>query len=130
MEGKDKMNNKEIENVIKLDKTKKYEYFIKKIVDYEEVWSLRDEEGQAMLGEEDNSYFPVWAKKEYSDLCISEEWKGYYSESITLEKFMDVWIPNLKCEGSRITIMWNNGSGIDVDWDILLNDIRLEMEKY
>lgn len=39
------MNNKEIENVIKLDKTKKYEYFIKKIVDYEEVWSLRDEEG-------------------------------------------------------------------------------------
>ena len=36
---------KEVENVLKLDNFKKYRYFLKKIADYEEVWSLKDEEG-------------------------------------------------------------------------------------
>lgn len=52
--------NKEAENVLKLDNRKKYEYFIKKVADFEEVWSLRDEDGWATLGTEDKVFFPIW----------------------------------------------------------------------
>lgn len=49
--------NKEAENVLKLDNRKKYEYFIKKVADFEEVWSLRDEDGWATLGTEHKVFF-------------------------------------------------------------------------
>lgn len=122
--------DKEIEHVLKVDNRKKYEYFIKKTADYEEVWALRDKDGWATLGLDEKEYFPVWAKKEYADLCVSEEWKGYHSESVDIYEFVEEWIVRLKQEGIRITVMWNNGSGIDTDWDNLLHDIQTELEKY
>lgn len=124
------MINKEIENVLKLNNEKKYEYFIKKIADYEEVWALKDDDGWATLGDEDNVFFPVWAKKDYSNLCVKEEWIGYTSQKISIQEFVENWIPGLKRDNIRITIMWHNGKGIDVDWDILINDIMAELEKY
>ncbi|WEZ05197.1 DUF2750 domain-containing protein [Bacillus subtilis] len=39
------MNEKELEMSLKLDPDKRYRYFIKKVVDYEEVWSLSNDEG-------------------------------------------------------------------------------------
>lgn len=122
--------NQEMEQVLKLDNEKKYEYFIKKITDFEEVWSLKDEEGWASLGDNDKIYFPVWATKEYADLCISEEWEGYESGSIYLPDFIEKWLPGLKKDEIRITVMWHKGKGIDVDWDTLLEDIEAEMEEY
>lgn len=124
------MISKEVENVLKLSNAKKYEYFIKKIADYEEVWSIKDEDGWATLGEADESFFPVWAKKEYSDLCISGEWEEYRSAKIDLYEFIEEWIPGLKKDGIKVTVMWNEGKGIDVDWDNLVEDIRAELEKY
>ncbi len=121
---------KEAEHVLKLDNRNKYTYFIHKIADFEEVWSLRDAGGWAELGLGEESYFPVWAKKEYSDLCRAEEWQDYHSEIIDLDEFMEEWIPRLKREGVRITVMWSEGGGIDVDWDDLLRDIAIELEKY
>lgn len=124
------MNPKEIENILKLDTRKKYGYFIKKIADSEEVWSLKNSDGWVSLGLEDQLFFPVWAKKEYADLCIAGEWEDCHSEAIDIYEFIDVWIANLKEEGTRITVMWHNGSGIDVDWDDLLNNILFELDKY
>ena len=122
--------NKEMEEVLNLDNEKKYEYFINKIADFEEVWSLKDEEGWASLGDDDKVYFPVWAKKEYADLCVSEEWQGYESASIYLPDFCEKWLPGLKKDEIRITVMWHKGKGIDVDWDELLEDIEAELEEY
>ncbi len=99
------MINKEIENVLKLNNEKKYEYFIKKIADSEEVWALKDDDGWATLGDDDNVFFPVWAKKEYSNLCVKEEWKGYKSQKISVQEFVENWIPGLKQDNIRITIM-------------------------
>lgn len=124
------MLSQEVSNVLKNDKKIQYEYFIKKIADYEEVWSLRDEEGWATLGLKDKEFFPVWPKKEFAELCISEEWNNYHSESIDLEEFLEDWIGGLREDDIRITAMWYNGSGIDIEWDKLKEDIERELEKY
>ncbi|WP_236824386.1 DUF2750 domain-containing protein [Bacillus subtilis] len=39
------MNEKELEMTLKLDPDQRYRYFIKKVVDYEEVWSLSNDKG-------------------------------------------------------------------------------------
>lgn len=124
------MLNQEIKSVLQKDKNMQYEYFVKKVTDFEEVWSLRDNVGWATLGIEEKKFFPVWPKKEFADICISEEWENYYPESIELEEFLDNWIDGLKEDNIRITVMWNNGSGIDIEWDTLRKDIEQELENY
>jgi len=37
------MHSKEIENILKLEPQKRYEYFIRKIADFEELWTIVDE---------------------------------------------------------------------------------------
>ncbi|WP_260849873.1 DUF2750 domain-containing protein [Bacillus pumilus] len=46
------MHPKELETTIQLSAKKRYDYFIKKIVDFEEVWSLRNEKGWVMSEDE------------------------------------------------------------------------------
>ncbi len=121
---------KEIFSVLQCTELKQYEYFIKKVVDFEEVWSLRDDNGWATLGNDENSFFPIWPRKEFAEMCASDEWDNYYPESIELEDFIQDWIDGLREDNIRITVMWNNGKGIDVKWDNLKRDLENEMEKY
>ena len=129
-EGENVILKQEIENVLQIDKSKQYEYFLKKVADFEEVWSLKDDKGWVTLGIGGDIFFPIWPKKEFADICISDEWNNCYPESIELEEFLEYWIGGLKEDNIRITIMWNNGNGIDVAWDVLREDIRQELEKY
>lgn len=122
--------NKEVESVLKLDNHKKYEYFLKKIADYEEIWSLKDEDGWVTLGMDNEGYFPVWAKKEFAEICISDEWETCKCEAIDIYEFLEDWLPGLKEDGIRVTVMWYNGSGIDVDWEGLAKDIQHELDMY
>lgn len=124
------MMEKEMKYVLNTDIEKQYEYFIKKVADFGEVWSLKDLDGWVTLGVEEDEFFPIWPKKEFAEICIGEEWKDCYAESIDLEDFLDDWITGLKEENIRITVMWNNGSGIDREWDRLREDIEIELEKY
>lgn len=124
------INSKEIENVLKCSKEKQYEYFIKKVVDNEELWLLRDEEGWASLGDDSNEYLPLWPKKEFAEICISEEWNGYYAEAVDLEEFIDEWIDDLMRDNVRLTLMWYCGSGIEIPLTSFKEDLEYEMENY
>ena len=122
--------DKEIEHVLNTDIQKRYQYFIKKVADFGEIWSLKDQDGWVTLGVEEDEFFPVWPQKEFAEICIGEEWDDCYAESIDLEDFLDDWITGLKEDNIRITVMWNKGSGIDREWDRLREDIEIELEKY
>lgn len=121
---------KEVESVIKLDKFKKYRYFLKKIADCEEVWSLKDDDGWASLGLDEDIFFPVWAKAEFAELCISGDWQGYRCEAIDIYDFLEEWLPGMKEDAIRVTVMWYDGEGIDIDWENLARDIEHELEQY
>lgn len=52
------MNNKEFEAVIKIPGPKRYEYFIKKVVDYEELWGLYDDGWAITEDDQGNKMIP------------------------------------------------------------------------
>ena len=62
------LNNKEIEVVSKLPALKRYEYFIKKVADFEEVWGLFDVGWAISEDDNGNSLMPFWSKKEFANL--------------------------------------------------------------
>ncbi|UTR15958.1 DUF2750 domain-containing protein [Salipaludibacillus sp. LMS25] len=93
------MNNKDIEVVSKLPASKRDEYFIKKVADFEEVWGLFDDGWAISEDDNGNPLMPFWPKKEFANLCIVGEWKIYKAEQIEHEDFMQEWLPGIKADG-------------------------------
>ena len=50
-----KINQKQIDAVLKLSGAERYQHFVKKIADWEEVWGLY-QDGWALLETENNKY--------------------------------------------------------------------------
>jgi hypothetical protein len=124
------MNNKEFETVIKLSGLKRYEYFIKKVVDYEEVWALYDNGWAITEDDHGNKMIPFWPKKEYADFCAKDEWETYVAESIDLDGFIENWIPDMKAEKIKPSIFWNNEDSVVLDIEHLIQDLECELENY
>lgn len=124
-------NPKEIEAVMKLPAPQRYEYFIKKVADWEEVWGLY-EVGWAMVGDDEgNRLIPFWAKREFAEACALHDWKMYSPKSIPLDTFMEKWIPGMVKDKIKASIsMTPGGQGVNVEPLRLLNDIENELENY
>ncbi|HHW38526.1 MAG TPA: DUF2750 domain-containing protein [Bacillales bacterium] len=120
----------EIAAVIKLPADKRYEYFIKKVVDFEEIWGLYND-GWAMTQDDTGKMLmPFWPKKEFAELCSIGEWSDLSPESIDLEEFINDWLPGIKDDGYRVSVFWNNDDSAVLEVDTLLKDLGSELEKY
>lgn len=124
------MNQKEIEAVLKLPANKRYEYFIKKVVDSEEVWVLYFDGWATTSDNLGNVLLPFWPKKEFAQYCAIESWGSYAPEKIELEEFMSEWLIGMKNDGNKPSIFWNNKDSAVVEIDVLLNDLNKELENY
>ncbi len=124
------MNIKEVEAVTNLPASKRYEYFIKKVADFQKVWGLF-QNGWA-TSEVDNGKIavPFWPKEEFALECAKGEWAGYHPESINLEDFLNKWLIGMKTDGYKISVFPTNTKAVIVEIDILLNDLTCELEKY
>ncbi|WP_243292304.1 DUF2750 domain-containing protein [Bacillus sp. FJAT-47783] len=124
------MNEKEYYAVLNLPAIKRYEYFLKKVVDWEEVWGLYHD-GWAMTKDDiGNLLIPFWPKKEFAQYCAKGEWDSYKPEIIELEEFIDEWLPGIKKDGYKPSIFWNNKDSVVIDVDVLLQDLHRELENY
>lgn len=125
------MNSKEFENVLRLPASKRYEYFIKKVSDSEEVWGLYGN-GWATAQDNDGSIvIPFWPKKEFAQFCAKGSWEEYLPKSIGLEDFLDKWLPGMLKDNYKPAIFYtDNDQGIVVETDRLKNDIEEELENY
>ena len=124
------MNEKEFNAVIKLPANIRYEYFVKKVVDWEEVWGLFDD-GWAMT-EDDNGrlMMPFWPKKEFAAYCAFEDWSNYKPQNISLDEFISNWLPGMKEDGYNPSIFWNRVDSAVLEIDTLILDLEEELKKY
>lgn len=128
--GKNMINEKEFYSVLNLPANKRYEYFIKKVVDWGEVWGLY-EDGWAMTEDDNgNLLIPFWPKKEFAQYCAAKEWEGYTPEPIELDEFMNEWLPGIKEDGYRPSIFWNGYDSAVMEVEVLLRDLENELENY
>ncbi|APO46016.1 hypothetical protein BS614_19600 [Paenibacillus xylanexedens] len=124
------MNQKELESVINRPASIRYEYFIKKVVDTEEVWGLYENGWSVTEDEKGNKSLPFWPKKEFAEYCATDDWKIYSSERIDLYEFIDEFLPNLKTEGYKPSIFFNKVDSAVLNVEILIEDLKAELERY
>ena len=125
------MNGKEFENVAHLPPEKRYEYFIKKVADREEVWCLWND-GWALMGGNDHEEMdPVWPHAMFAEASAVGEWLGFKPKKITLDEWMDKWIPSMERDG-RMTAVFPTAQGTTTTASPfkLRSDLEEEIAKY
>lgn len=99
------IHKKEFENVLKMNGPERYDYFIRKVADWEEVWGLKAEDGWAMVGDPNsNECIPFWPHPEYAIVCAEGEWKDYIPEAIKIDTFMQKWLVGMSDDGIKAAV--------------------------
>lgn len=126
-----KISQKQIESVLALSANKRYEYFVKVVADWNEVWGLY-QDGWALAATDDGiPVFPVWPAKEYARLCAEKEWSEYVPEAIPLESFIVELLPKLKADSVLVGVFYTpNDKGITPLLDEFVDNINSELENY
>ena len=112
-----KISQKEIESVCKLPPFERYSYFIKRVADFEKMFTLVNEAGHLAFSEiEDKPLMPFWSAREFAELNIVNEWQLYTVKEVTLEEFEDNYIDLIVENDYLINIFpINNKRGFVVD---------------
>jgi hypothetical protein len=127
-----KMHDKEYESVVELPSNKRYEYFVKKVADWGEVWGLKDASGWVVLGdEEENVFIPVWPHQRFADAYSIQAQIGASPCSIQLDDWLEKWLPGMKKDQRYAAVFpVKAGKSIPVDPDQLKADIEAELRRF
>lgn len=126
------LGDKEFNSLLQSNGLKRYEYFIKRITDWQEIWSLRNDEGWT-LGKDDEGYelVPVWPHSKYAALCSIGDWANTYPYPIKLQDWIERWIPGIKSDNRRVSVFPTaDGNSIVVAPERLEADIGRQLEFY
>ncbi|WP_223560445.1 DUF2750 domain-containing protein [Chryseobacterium lathyri] len=125
------MNSKEIENVLKLEPFKRYEYFIKKVADFEQLWTIVDEDGDYAISEVDEfSLITFWPAEEFVSLDLQEDWEDCTPLKLTLDDLRDNIFDVINSENYLINVFPVNGtSGFVVNLEEFSRDLNEELNK-
>lgn len=124
------MNNIEIDAVLRLPAPIRYEYFIKKAADYEEIWGLFKDGWAVSEDKEGKTLIPFFPRKEFAESLAAKEWAGYRAKRIDLDELINEWLPGMKEDGVRPSIFPIGDDSVVVEIDVLLKDLEAELENY
>ena len=126
------MHDKEFDSVISLPGKHRYAYFIKKLADWEEVWSLWSEDGWVLAGDnQGHELVPVWPHERFASACISDDWAGCVPKVIPLRVWMDRWIPGMIRDRRLVSVFRTpSGESVLVSPERLIEDLEKEISLY
>lgn len=125
------IHQKELEATIQLSAKKRYEYFIKKIVDFEEIWSLTNEMGWVTSVDDLGvTQLHFWPTKDHAAYCAIDQWEKTVPAIIDLDDFIEEWLPGMKADGISPSIFYNQIDSVSIDIQTLKEDIEEELKNY
>lgn len=122
--------NKRLENINKLSEEERYEYFVRQVVQFEQIWAI-SVNGDYILFElhDGKTVFPVWSDEESAMEFMFEEHKniGAVPDKISIDGFMSACIPDMINDNVYFGVFYNlDRESIIIDGASLLKDIEDE----
>jgi hypothetical protein len=117
---------------MELPAAKRYEYFVKKVADRQELWSLKASDGWVMASDQTNKeVFPIWPHSRFAEACAKDNWHGCTPQSIALKDWLAKWIPGLSRDQRAVAVFPTTANrGVVVSPEKLRADLIAECEKY
>ncbi|MGE0487808.1 MAG: DUF2750 domain-containing protein [Vulcanimicrobiota bacterium] len=123
---------KEFENVSALSGVGRFSHFVKRVADWEELWSLRSPDGWVLRGDEGGGeYVPVWPRAEYALACATDIWADCAPAPIALDEWFAKWTPGMAKDGRRVEVFPTPfASGLVLAPEELAQALREECARY
>ena len=105
----------EFETVMQLDADDRYDYFVERIVESEEIWGLSSGEGFVMFTADGDECLPVWPHPDFAAKLAVGDWADCVPQSILLKDWLEDWIPGMVEDGVSLAIFTDeNEEGVVV----------------
>ena len=124
------MNQHEFQAVISQPASVRYEYFIKKVVDYEELWGLYNDGWATAQDDMGNILIPFYSNEKFAEAFAKNEWEGCRPKKIELGDFLEKWLPGMKSDAVKPSIFPTDTDSAVIDVDTLRENLERELEKY
>jgi hypothetical protein len=106
------LNDEQYETVLADPDAKRYEHFVKRCADWGEVWLLkRGESDWAITRSEGGDSLAVWPHPRYAESCAVGEWDDREPAPVSVDAFLDDFIPALVEDGMRVAVFPRPGKG-------------------
>ncbi len=99
------LREKEFEALMGTAANKRYEYTVKKIADWEEVWSLHNSDGWVLAGPTyGKEVFPIWPHPRFAQMCAADNWHDREPKMIPVGDWLHKWLPGLSKDERLIVV--------------------------
>lgn len=129
------ISKQEIEAIIRLSPEKRYTYFIKRICDWECIWTLFDDDS-IILNEGKNGelYVILFPFNDFASYYINQTkaMSGSICKCFELAEFLNTTIRKLQVHNINKALIFPvpDGFGLNVSISTLIDDINEELENY
>ena len=80
-----------------LNDDERFNHFVNKAVEYQELWILTDEHGCMMLtSDDDEDCIPVWPHADYAKAWAVDDWEQCRPEAISMKVWQSRWVPGME----------------------------------
>lgn len=123
-------SRKKAESVISLNDRDRYDYFVRKVADFEVAWGLGGD-GWATAKLNGSVVVPFWPEAMFAELSATGEWSGFRPKQIRLDEFLSNWLPGMQRDGILCLVFpAPSGAGSIVHPQQLIESIVKELEQY
>ena len=123
------IHDKEFAALTGMSAPDRYSVFIDRVADWEEVWSLRSENGWCLMADDSGvEMIPVWPHERFATTFASNN-SQEQAASIALHDWLDKWLPGMLKDGRQIAVFpVPSGHGIVVSPARLMADLLAQCE--
>lgn len=125
-------NEKEIESVLRLDAPNRYLYCVKRIADWQRLYSLKSNAGWALAANDaGDELVPIWPHEAFASLCAGGPWQDYSPQVIGIDEWLVRWIPGIERDSRLIAVFPTaEKKGVAVNAADFVKHLRAELAKY
>lgn len=127
-----KPSSKEIDNVLSESEDVRYSYFIKKVADWGEAWTLGDDRGIVMMEADDGRRAAaLWPARDFAERCATSEWAHLEPERVELDYLLDALLVDAGSDGYQVAVFPNErGRAKVVDPALIRSDLEAELDRF
>lgn len=125
-----KLDDKKYAAACKQSDEKRLSYFLRKVADFEEIWSLHSEDGWVELSDEDGQVcLPIWPHPDFAAAWVDGQWNDCVPKRVKLDEWLERWTDGLEKDETVLAIFpVDNGEGIILSPNELHEALLAELE--
>ncbi len=101
------LSKTEQQRLLGLSNHQRYQYFLEKVVETGEIWSLANADGWVTLSSEGENCLPIWPLPELAQDWANEDWADCKPKAVALKTWLERWTKGLSADETLLVVFPN-----------------------